>query len=555
MKRTLKIGQLAPLGFGIIILLTLGINVLSQLQKRELVEAFAKLDFSQRIRRNVVELEKSLRFAESAQRAYLYTEQPQYLESYDRANTEISDNLNELEEILAFQSENVADIKISELDRVETDEQRDRLQQIEQLVVTKQQTLDEVITLKQAGNDSTARNIVANRDQQLVNSIETLIEAMEQAEQRNIDRRRQQAERTYWVTSYITWISTAITIVIGAVVSVIIARMVSRSLRQAIAVANEVADGNLAVDIEVNYNNEVGELLESFRSMSFSLNALVSRVQEAGIRVTSSTTQIASSSKQLEATLTEHAASTNQITITTQEIASTAAELSDTMDRVSTMAAETAGMAKHGQDDLDRMQDTIHVLSQATDGITARLGSIDEKANNINGVITAISQVADRTNLLSLNAAIEAEKAGEYGAGFGVVAREIRRLADRTSVSTLEIEQMVREMQCSVSSGVMEMDKFARDINHGLNNLQEISSRTGTIIDRIQALMPQFDTTRQGIEAQSMGAEQIRTAMEQLNESSQQTTEVVRENNRAIEQLNQVVQTLRQEIARFKIEK
>lgn len=97
------------------------------------------------------------------------------------------------------------------------------------------------------------------------------------------------------------------------------------------------------------------------------------------------------------------------------------------------------------------METTMRQLADSTGSISARLGLISEKANNINGTITTITKVADQTNLLSLNAAIEAEKAGEYGLGFAVVAREIRRLADQTAVATLDIESMVRDMQSSVS--------------------------------------------------------------------------------------------------------
>ena len=106
-------------------------------------------------------------------------------------------------------------------------------------------------------------------------------------------------------------------------------------------------------------------------------------------------------------------------------------------------------------------------LVESTASVSAKLGMIREKADSINAVVTTITKVADQTNLLSINAAIEAEKAGEYGRGFLVVAREIRRLADQTAVATLDIETMVRQMQDAVSAGVMQMDKFADEVRSG----------------------------------------------------------------------------------------
>jgi methyl-accepting chemotaxis protein WspA len=107
---------------------------------------------------------------------------------------------------------------------------------------------------------------------------------------------------------------------------------------------------------------------------------------------------------------------------------------------------------------------------------------LNEKASNINQVVTTITKVADQTNLLSLNAAIEAEKAGEHGRGFVVVATEIRRLADQTAVASYDIEQLVKEMQSAVSSGVMGMDKFSEEVRRGVQEVEQVSGQLTQII-------------------------------------------------------------------------
>ncbi|WP_258096294.1 methyl-accepting chemotaxis protein, partial [Klebsiella pneumoniae] len=147
------------------------------------------------------------------------------------------------------------------------------------------------------------------------------------------------------------------------------------------------------------------------------------------------------------ATATETAATTTQIGATSREISATARDLVRTMNEVSHAAEQTAGLAGTGQVGLSRMEGTMHHVMEAAGSVNARLATLNEKAGNINQVVTTIARVADQTNLLSLNAAIEAEKAGEYGRGFSVVATEIRRLADQTAVATYDIEQIVREIQ------------------------------------------------------------------------------------------------------------
>src|SRR5438093_6429155 len=114
----------------------------------------------------------------------------------------------------------------------------------------------------------------------------------------------------------------------------------------------------------------------------------------------------------------------------------------------------------------------MHHVMEAAGSINAKLAVLNEKASNINQVVTTITKVADQTNLLSLNAAIEAEKAGEFGRGFAVVASEVRRLADQTAVATYDIEQTVKEIQSAVSAGVMGMVKFSEEVCRGIDDVR-----------------------------------------------------------------------------------
>jgi methyl-accepting chemotaxis protein WspA len=191
---------------------------------------------------------------------------------------------------------------------------------------------------------------------------------------------------------------------------------------------------------------------------------------------------------------------------------------------------------------------------EAAGSINAKLAVLNEKAGNINQVVTTIAKVADQTNLLSLNAAIEAEKAGEYGRGFSVVAAEIRRLADQTAVATFDIEQMVKEIQAAISAGLMGMDKFSDEVRRGIGDVQQVGSQLLQIIQQVQALVPRFETVNEGMQAQATGAEQISEALLQLTGAAQQTVESLRQSTFAIDELNQVSGNLRSSVYRFKVE-
>jgi len=300
--------------------------------------------------------------------------------------------------------------------------------------------------------------------------------------------------------------------------------------------------------------SETGRLIFAIRKMTRSLTSLIRQVRESGIQVTASATQIAASAKEVEATVTEQAASTSQVNATSSEISSTSAERVATLEEVGRSVADAGDMAGEGRNGLIEMEGAMRALSDSTSFVSSKLAVISEKANNINAVVTAINKISDQTNLLSLNAAIEAEKAGEYGRGFSVVAREIRRLADQTAAATLDIEQMVKEMQSAVSTEVMEMDKFSEEVRRGVAEVAAISARFGEIIEGVQNLGPRFASVNEGMRAQSLGAGQISEAMEQLTEAAGQTKESIMEFNQAALRLNEAVQGLQGEVSRFRID-
>jgi methyl-accepting chemotaxis protein len=283
------------------------------------------------------------------------------------------------------------------------------------------------------------------------------------------------------------------------------------------------------------------------------LENLFEQVQKSGIQVTSSATELAAMAKQQEVTVKNQVDSTNQVVQSVKKIADVAANLVTTMQQIASMSQGTTIIASKGQTDLARMGEAMYRMEEASKAISAKLAAINEKTEHITTVVTTITKVADQTNLLSLNAAIEAEKAGEYGRGFTVVAREIRRLADQTAVATLDIEHMVRDMQSAVSAGVMEMDKFIAEVRHNVEDVEKIRTQLALIIEQVQALSPRFEEVNVAMGHQSDHARQIDEAMVNLSEEMRQTRDSLHETYGAIEQLNEAARILQEEVSRFQI--
>jgi methyl-accepting chemotaxis protein WspA len=311
--------------------------------------------------------------------------------------------------------------------------------------------------------------------------------------------------------------------------------------------------GDFTERLALNGSDEFGVLSDGLNRLADDLSDLVGQVQRSGIQVNTTATEIAATAKQQQTTAHEIAATTSEIGATSKEISATSKELVKTMNEVNHVAEETAKLASSGQTSIGRMEMTMRQIMEASGSITAKLAVLSEKTTNINSVVTTITKVADQTNLLSLNAAIEAEKAGEYGLGFAVVAMEIRRLADQTAVATYDIEKMVKEMQSAVAAGVMGMDKFSEEVRRGVEEIRQVSTHLAQIIHQVQTLTPRFQTVNEGMHAQATGAQQISETLTQLSEAAQQTAESLRQSNAAIEQLNGAARGLQTSVARFKL--
>jgi methyl-accepting chemotaxis protein WspA len=316
---------------------------------------------------------------------------------------------------------------------------------------------------------------------------------------------------------------------------------------------SKAASGDLTGSVTVGGSDAIGRLGDGLKTMFDNLRRLLNNVQKAGIQVTTSATEIAASAKQQEATGIEQAQTSVEILSTTKEISANTSQLLRTMEDATAVADYTTSATAEAQDNLKRMDLTMQHMVSATDSINAKLAALSEKASNINSVLTTITKVADQTNILSLNAAIEAEKAGDAGRGFSVVATEIRRLADQTSVSTWDIEQMLKEMQSAVSASVMGMDKFSEEIRRSVGEVRQVAEQLSGVMDQVQKLAPQFDAVLQGMQSQAVGASQISATMLQLSDASQQTVESLKATSEAVHQLQYAAGDLQSSVDTFAV--
>lgn len=319
-----------------------------------------------------------------------------------------------------------------------------------------------------------------------------------------------------------------------------------KHLYELVDATSALANGNLTARIQLHKNDsEFDRVARSFNMMAETFETIIGRLQQIGSMLTTSAGEIETASKEQETIIVEQEATTREIAIAAKEISTTSKEFANTMNEMSRVAEETSQLALTGKDSLNNMESIMSLMVEASSNIASKLAVLNEKAGNITGVITTITKVADQTNLLSLNASIEAEKAGEYGRSFAVIAREIRRLADQSAIATLDIEQMVNEIMSAVSTSVMGVDDFTQEIRNGVEQVRTVSGQLAKIIEQVQVFTARFELLNQGMQGQSIGAEQIKEAIFQLSKTAEQTSASIHQFHKTIQELNNAANELR----------
>ncbi len=365
----------------------------------------------------------------------------------------------------------------------------------------------------------------------------------------NLSQQFEQQEIKNIMTVVLIVSATALVISLG--LSLVLSRKVILSIQNMVKVIGAVAAGDLTKQAGVLTRDELGTLAVNINLMLEHLRTMVTEVQRAEMQVSSSSAELAATARQQDLMMTNQMTSTTSAVVSIQEISAVTADLVDTMQQVASMSKETAVIASQGQGDLGRMEAVMQQMEQASEAISNRLRIIDQKADKITAMVTTITKVAEQTNLLSFNAAIEAEKAGEFGRGFTIVAREIRRLADQSAVATLDIEYMVHEMQSAISTGVMEMDKFIATVRHSVTDVSRISTQLTRIIDQVHILLSNFEDANTAMVVQADNAQKIDAIIAKLSEEMIHIKVSLHETYSAIEQLDEAAKGLHKQVARF----
>ncbi|MCE1189319.1 MAG: methyl-accepting chemotaxis protein [Ignavibacteria bacterium] len=314
-----------------------------------------------------------------------------------------------------------------------------------------------------------------------------------------------------------------------------------------------LADGDLRGQMAGSYNGSFNTIKENINTVSISLSDVLSNVTEAIAATASATTQISSSAEELAAGAQEQSMQTSEIAGAIEEMAKTAIETS----RHAAMAAEksklASSQAKDGAAKIKETKEGMDKIVSSTRLTGNIISALAEKTEQIGQITQVIDDIADQTNLLALNAAIEAARAGEQGRGFAVVADEVRKLAEQTTKATKEIAATIKGVQKEAREADDSMKEAGESVRGGLELTEEISRVLGQILDVNMSVAGLIEQVAAASEEQSAAAEQISKNIETIsgitNENAAGTTQIAR----ASDDLNRLTENLQQLISSFRL--
>lgn len=335
---------------------------------------------------------------------------------------------------------------------------------------------------------------------------------------------------------------------LGFLLIILMVRRITKPLSDLIAATNRLAVGDWSARAEILHDDEVGRVEAAFNNMAQSFQEILEQLQRAVAQLTNSSSNLASNSVTQESVVVQQESATREVAATINEISATSKELAGMMNKVSMVSEEAATLAKTGKENLNRMETTMHQMVNDTEHLSHQLADLKTKTDKITSVINTIVQVADQTNLLSLNASLEASEAKEYGRGFAVIAEEIRRLADETASAAINIEETVNEILSSVSASVTSVSKFSIDIRSGAKEVETVAKQLTTIVDNVQSQTVKIEEVNLGMQAQAEGADQINTSIAELSESAKETSSMIRQFNDTISLIKDATESVQASI-------
>lgn len=345
--------------------------------------------------------------------------------------------------------------------------------------------------------------------------------------------------------------------VVWVAAGIFIARILSKSITAPVGRLNQLhnllANGNLTIDVKVNRKDELGKDMVEIKGLIEKWREVISHVKSVAMEISSAGSQLSASAEQMSRGSNVQTERTSQVAASTEEMSQTIVDIAKNTGKIAESASKTVKVAESGQEIVVSSVREVKKIAETVDETSAFVKTLGERSNQIGEIVNVINEIADQTNLLALNAAIEAARAGEAGRGFAVVADEVRKLAERTANATSEIGSMIHAIQDGVKSAIDAMEVATKKVETGVELSTQGGNSLNDIVESVNELQLMVQQIASATEQMSATSEEINRDIEQIATVSRETSASSEHTAQAASALAKLSVVLEQSVSGFKL--
>ncbi|SNB46042.1 methyl-accepting chemotaxis protein [Geobacter sp. DSM 9736] len=342
-------------------------------------------------------------------------------------------------------------------------------------------------------------------------------------------------------------------LLVAAAIGLLTANSVSRPLNEVFRVLERIANGDLVPRVDVKSKDEMGLLAVQVNRMADELREVIGLVSQNSQQVAAASAQLHATSKEMAEGAEEMAAQATTVSTAGEEMAATAGDIANNCHTAAHGAEQASDAARAGAEVVEKTVDIMNRIAGKVQSTAQTVESLGERSDQIGTIIGTIEDIADQTNLLALNAAIEAARAGEQGRGFAVVADEVRALAERTTKATREIGEMIKAIQSETKGAVVAMEEGVKEVETGMSEAAKSGDALMRILDQISNVAMQVNQIATAAEEQTATTNEMSGNILSINDVVQRTASGANESVIAADQLAKLAEELQDVVTRFKV--
>jgi len=342
-------------------------------------------------------------------------------------------------------------------------------------------------------------------------------------------------------------------IVLGGVFGWVNIWSINRPIQRAITYLQTMARGDLSQNIAALRKNEFSKMIGAMAELQDAMRGIISGIKSTADHLEESSGQLSATSTQIVAGTEDASVQSGVVTTSVDDMASISCTIAENCQEMSSSAQETSAATRLGAETIDKMRSIMGEIEQMVIGTMEAVKALGTNSERIGDIVVAIEDIADQTNLLALNAAIEAARAGEQGRGFAVVADEVRNLAERTSRSTREIQSIIGALQGDVKNVVYSMEQSASSVRNGAADVQHSSEAMDVIKGHIEPLLNYVGQVAAAAQQQSQATSGITGSMRNISQVIQVAAAGAHQTENAAAELSRSSHELQQMVNRFKL--